>query len=400
MSALTIKTVGPYKIRGQLGQGGMATVYKAYHPALDRHVAIKIMDATLGKEPDFIERFKREARVIANLDNVHIVPVYDFGQYKGQPYFVLKFIDGQTLRDRMRKSVLSNSEILEIVLAVGDGLQYAHERGVLHRDIKPANIMISQDGKIYLTDFGLARIIEGTSSLTGERIVGTPYYISPEQALNTKRLDEGTDIYSFGVMIFEMIVGCLPYDGKTVFSIIEDHINTPPPAPRSIKPELTREVEAVILKALAKKRSDRYDKVASLVRAFKKAWVASTDLKTISSRKSQPSQMAALLGEDGRIFSLTSENVVLGRDSTARNIRNDIDLTDLDVKKIVSRRQARVQTQNNEFLLFDLNSRNGTFLNGERLVPDKPHTLVPGDVIEFGSKGVKLTFTRESQTAN
>jgi serine/threonine-protein kinase len=168
-------------------------------------------------------------------------------------------IDGQTLRERMSKSPLSNFEILEIILAVGDALQYAHNCGVLHRDIKPSNVMIARDGKVYLTDFGLAKILGNTSSLTGEKIIGTPHYISPEQAQNTEGIDEGTDIYSFGVMIYEMVVGCLPFDSKTVFSIMEDHIRRPPPLPTSIKPDIPKDVESVILKAIAKNRSDSQD---------------------------------------------------------------------------------------------------------------------------------------------
>lgn len=394
MSFVIGKTIGPYEIREQLGQGGMATVYKAYHPDLDRYVAIKVIDASLAEEKDFIERFKREARVIAKFDNHHIVPVYDLGQYKGQPFYVLKMIDGQTLRERMRASPLSSSEILEVVQAVGDALQYAHKCGVLHRDIKPSNVMIARDGKIYLTDFGLAKIIESTSSLTGEKILGTPHYISPEQAQNTEKIDEGTDIYSFGVMIYEMVVGCLPYDGKTAFSIIEDHIRTPPPSPTSIKPDLSRDVEAVILKAMAKKRSDRFESIASLVKEFEKAWVAHTDLKTISSTEKASSRKAILLSEGGDQFPLASKNMVLGRNSEAKNIRNDIDLSRLDVKKIVSRRHAMIQEKNNEFYLLDLNSHNGTLLNGERIAPDQPRRLKSGDILEFGSGGVKLTFTR------
>ena len=396
MSFINGETVGPYKIQEQLGQGGMATVYKAYHPALDRYVAIKVMDAALSKEQDFIERFKREARVIAKLDNTHIVPVYDFDEHNGQPYIVLKFIDGQTLKDRMRSSQLSKPEIMKIVSAVGDGLEYAHKRGVLHRDTKPSNVLISSEDKIYLTDFGLARLVESASSLTGDMIIGTPHYISPEQAMNADKLDEGTDIYSFGVMIYEMVVGCLPFDGDTTFTVIEDHIFKAPPLPTSIKPDIPEEVERVIMMALAKKRDERQAKVADLVNAFKKAWLPSSHVEQddISSTTMESVGIATLLAENGKSFALASDMVVLGRNSATKNIQNDIDLSDLDTKKIISRRHAMVQRKNNEFVLNDLDSRNGTFINGQRLSSTQPHTLASGDVIEFGSGGVKLTFTR------
>ena len=394
MSFVIGETVGSYKIEEQLGQGGMATVYKAYHPALDRYVAIKVMDAALSKERDFIERFKREARVIARLDNTHIVPVYDFDEHNGQPYIVLKLIDGQTLRDRMLSSPLSKDEILQIVSAVGKALDYAHRRGVLHRDTKPSNVLIASDGQIYLTDFGLARIMESASSLTGDMILGTPYYISPEQAMNAEKLDEGTDIYSFGVMIYEMVVGRLPFDGDTTFTVIEDHIFKSPPLPTFINPDLSPEVEQVLLKALAKKRSDRQENVASLVKAFKSAWGINTKKSGVSSTTMESVQIATLSAENGTAFPLAEETVVLGRNSATNNIQNDIDLSELDIKKIISRRHAKIQRENGEFILYDLESRNGTFINGQRLSSTQPHTLVSGDVIEFGSGGVKLTFTK------
>jgi serine/threonine protein kinase len=394
MSIVIGKTVGPYQIQELLGQGGMAVVYKAYHPALDRYVAIKALDATLGQEQGFIERFKREARVIARLDNSHIVPVYDFDEHEGQPYIVLKFIDGETLRDRMKNTPLSQSEILRIISTVGDALQYAHNQGVLHRDIKPSNVLMGSGGKVYLTDFGLARILESASSLTGDMIIGTPHYISPEQAMNAETLDEGTDIYSFGVMMYEMVVGSLPFDADTVFSIIEDHISQTPPLPRSIRPDLPEEVEQVILKALAKKRSERYLRIADLVKAFRKGWSPNTEQSDISSTTMESMRIATLLADNGKSFALSTEPVVLGRDSITKNIKNDIDLTQLDEKKIVSRRHAKVQRQDDEFILQDLGSRNGTFINGERLSPEQAHLLTSGDVIEFGSGGAKLTFIR------
>jgi serine/threonine protein kinase len=394
MSFIIGGRIGPYTIQELLGQGGMATVYKAYHPALDRYVAIKAMDANLGQERDFIERFRREARVIAKLDNSHIVPVYDFDEHNGQPYIVLKFIDGQTLRDRMLASALSELEILKIISAVGDGLQYAHNRGVLHRDIKPSNVLVASDGKVYLTDFGLARIVESASTLTGDMILGTPHYISPEQALNAESLDEGTDIYSFGIMMYEMVTGCLPFSADTVFSIIEAHIHESPPLPTSVKADIPEEVERVILKALAKQRSDRYAKVADLVNAFKKAWLPHRSQDDISSTTMESLGIASLVAENGKSFPLAEGMVILGRNGSSLNIRNDIDLTNLDIKKIVSRRHAMIQRNDNDFTLHDLDSRNGTFVNGERLSPAQPHTLTSGDVIEFGSGGVKLTFVR------
>jgi tRNA A-37 threonylcarbamoyl transferase component Bud32 len=267
--------VGPYRIMEQLGQGGMATVYKAYHASLDRYVAIKVLHQAFMEDASFHTRFQREARVVAKLEHPNIVPVYDYAEYEGQPYLVMKFIEGETLKARMERSPLPADEIQRVVEAVGSALAYAHRRGVLHRDIKPSNVIWSNDGEIYLADFGLARIAQsGDSSLTSDMVLGTPHYISPEQAMAKKDLDEGTDIYSFGVMLYEMIVGKVPFSADTPFAVIHDHIYSPLPLPSNINPGISPSVERVLLKALAKERADRYKDVPDMVAAFKEAWMA------------------------------------------------------------------------------------------------------------------------------
>lgn len=274
MSFNSGENVGPYRIIEQLGQGGMATVYKAYHAALDRYVALKALHPAFGEDPNFEARFQREARLVAKLEHPHIVPVYDYAEHEGRPYLVMKFIEGDTLKARLQQGPLASEEILTVVDSVGSALAYAHKQGVLHRDIKPSNVLISStDGQMYLADFGLARIAQAAeSTLSSDMIMGTPQYISPEQAMGEKKLDEGTDIYSFGVMLYETVVGQVPFNADTPFSIIHDHIYSPLPMPRSINPKVPESVERVLLKALAKERADRYPDVNSLVQAFKNAW--------------------------------------------------------------------------------------------------------------------------------
>ncbi len=267
------ENVGPYRIIEQLGQGGMATVYKAYHAALDRYVALKVLHPAFNEDSSFIMRFQREARVVAKLEHPHIVPVYDYAEHEMRPYLVMKFIEGDTLKARLNRGPLTSAEITQVVDSIGAALAYAHKRGILHRDIKPSNVMIANDGVMYLADFGLARIAEaGESTMSSDSIMGTPQYISPEQAMGKKDLDDGTDIYSFGVMLYEMVVGQVPFSADTPFSVIHDHIYTPLPMPRAINPKVPESVERVLLKALAKDRADRYDSVNSLIKAFKAAW--------------------------------------------------------------------------------------------------------------------------------
>jgi tRNA A-37 threonylcarbamoyl transferase component Bud32/thioredoxin-like negative regulator of GroEL len=266
------ENVGPYRIVKQLGQGGMASVFKAYHAALDRYVALKVLHPAFLEEPNFLARFQREARVVAKLEHPNIVPVYDFSEHDGQPYLVMKFIEGRTLKAEMADGPLTPTRGLAILRAVGAGLSYAHGQGILHRDIKPSNVLLDEDGGIFLADFGLARIAQaGESTLSSDMLLGTPQYISPEQARGERDLDAGTDIYSLGVVMYEMVVGRVPFNADTPFSIIHDHIYTPLPLPQTVNPKVPAAVERVLLKALAKERTDRYQTVDDLVAAFGEA---------------------------------------------------------------------------------------------------------------------------------
>lgn len=269
------ETIGPYRILEQLGRGGMATVFKAYHAALDRYVAIKALHPAFMEDPNFHARFQREARVVAKLEHPNIVPIYDFAEYEDRPYLVMKYIEGETLKARLGQGNIEQADLIQIVESIGTGLFYAHQKGILHRDVKPSNVLLGFDGRVYLADFGLARIAQaGESTLSSDMMLGTPQYISPEQAMGLGELDERTDIYSFGVMLYEMAVGQVPFSADTPFSIIHDHIYTPLPLPRTVNPNVPETVERVLLKALAKEREDRYPDAVALADAFKIAFSA------------------------------------------------------------------------------------------------------------------------------
>ena len=267
------ENIGPYRIIEQLGQGGMATVFKAYHAALDRYVALKVLHPAFNQDQTFTARFQREARVVAKLEHSNIVPIYDYSEHEARPYLVMKYIEGDTLKARLNQGSLKSNEIEDVINSIGSALAYAHRQGILHRDIKPSNVMIATDGSMYLADFGLARITQaGESTMSSDSIMGTPQYISPEQAMGIKDLDAGTDIYSFGVMLYEMVVGQVPFSADTPFSIIHDHIYTPLPLPMKVNPNVPEPVQRVLLKALAKNRLDRYESVEEMMDAFKGAW--------------------------------------------------------------------------------------------------------------------------------
>ena len=264
--------VGAYILGRQLGQGGMATVYLGHHPQLERHVAIKVMHQNFLDDEGFVARFKREAQIVAKLNHPHIVPVYDYDEHEGQPYLVMKYVPGWTLKKQLIKDPFDLDDILRVMTSIGDALNYAHEQGILHRDIKPSNIVIDREGIPYLTDFGLARLASsGESTMSADMLLGTPHYISPEQARGVKKLDGRTDIYSLGVILYELLVGKVPFTGDSAFSIIHDHIYSPLPAPTRVNPELPESVEAVLYRALEKQAEDRYETANELIHALREA---------------------------------------------------------------------------------------------------------------------------------
>ena len=243
------ETIGAYRIIEQLGQGGMATVYKAYHAALDRFVALKVMHPAFMEDDSFLVRFQREAKVVAKLDHPNIVSIFDFSEHEKQPYLVMKYIEGETLKAYLQKQTTTVLEMLPVIDAVANALTYAHKHNIVHRDVKPSNIILTPEGHTYLTDFGLARIaLSNSTSLTAEQMIGTPQYISPEQALSKSDLDFRTDIYSFGVVLYEIATGQVPFNADTPFAVIHDHIYTPLPLPSKVNPSIPPELERVLLK--------------------------------------------------------------------------------------------------------------------------------------------------------
>ncbi|MBN1564773.1 MAG: serine/threonine protein kinase [Anaerolineae bacterium] len=296
-------TVGPYRIVDQIGQGGMATVYKAYHANLDRYVAFKVLHQAFTEDPGFLERFKREAQIVARLEHPNIIPVYDFADHQNQPYLVMKFIEGQTLKARLKRTPLTLEETVYILEKVADGLSYAHRNGILHRDIKPSNIMLDTEGMAYIADFGLARIAQaGESTMSQDMMLGTPQYISPEQAKGLKDLGPGTDIYSLGVLLYEVVVGRVPFSADTPYAIVHDHIYKALPLPTKVNPSVPVEVERVLLKALAKEPEGRYTSALEMVADFKQAVIAAgmTELSAAKYRPAIPISSTAVTLPEGQ----------------------------------------------------------------------------------------------------
>jgi serine/threonine protein kinase len=271
MGKLIGQMLGQYRIVEPLGRGGMATVFKALQPSLGRHVAVKVLPPYYAHEPGFAQRFTREARAVAQLEHPHILPVYDFGQQGDYSYIVLKYVPAGTLKDRIDAGPLALAQATDIVCQIAEALDYAHQRGIIHRDVKPSNVLMDQGRWCLLTDFGLARMVEGSTQLTASGVgVGTPDYMAPEQGQG-RTVDRRADIYSLGVVLFEMLTGQVPYNAETPMAVVLKHITDPLPMPRSLDPTIPESVEGVILKALAKEPDDRYAAAGEMAAALRDA---------------------------------------------------------------------------------------------------------------------------------
>jgi hypothetical protein len=270
MANLIGKTLGQYEIREKIGQGGMAQVFKAYQPGLDRFVAVKVLSPSLAEEPGFTQRFQREAHSAARLHHPHILEVYDFGLQDNYNYLVMRYVEkSRTLGDLIREGAPLD-RLITYIVQVADALNYAHQRGIVHRDVKPGNILI--DGKwALLTDFGLAKIKEASSQLTATGIgLGTPAYMSPEQASGTS-VDHRTDIYALGVILYRILTGTVPHDAPTPFAILAKRCSEPVPSLRETKPDIPESLNHVVLRSLSMMPGDRYPTATHFADALKKA---------------------------------------------------------------------------------------------------------------------------------
>ncbi|MCB0194300.1 MAG: protein kinase [Anaerolineae bacterium] len=401
MTNLLGKTISEYHLKEVVGEGGMATVYKAFQPSLGRSVAVKVMHQRYS---DLLPRFQREARAVALLRHRNILAIYDYGEEDGYAYLVMEFVAQGTLKEMLTGQPIDWVTTVALGISVGEALHYAHQNGIVHRDVKPTNILMPSPDWPLLADFGLVKVKSSDENLTDSgTIIGTPEYISPEQA-SGEPVDHRADIYALGVIIFEMITGRLPFNYTNLNQIMIAHITEPVSSPVELNPDCPPKLEQVILKAMEKDPDDRYGDMAAMVEALKDV-IGSSTLPKGKSFNSQdvPSYITNLSVYD----SLTSqvveqevklvvieqnvtldipvdaEKLIVGR--THGSHRADIDLGPYGAATAgVSRKHICLIHDDERWTLEDLGSLNGTFVNDVKLKPQTPITLKSGDVIRCG----------------
>ncbi|HLM34543.1 MAG TPA: protein kinase [Gaiellaceae bacterium] len=254
-----------YEVEELVGTGGMSSVYRARDQLLGRMVALKVLHQQYTEDADYVERFRREARAVAALSHPNIVTVIDRGEHEGRPFIVFEYVDGENLKKQIeRLGPAPVDEALELALQVARGLSFAHQNGLVHRDVKPQNVLLNGDGQAKVTDFGIARSLDVQHGMTQTgTVLGTSDYIAPEQAQG-HRVDEHTDVYSLGVVLYELLTGEVPFPGENFVAVAMRHINEPPPPIRDRRPDVSPRLEAAVHRAMAKDPHDRFQTMAEL----------------------------------------------------------------------------------------------------------------------------------------
>jgi eukaryotic-like serine/threonine-protein kinase len=316
------QTIGNYALTAKLGEGGMGVVYLAEHPVIGRKVAMKAIHPELSRNPEVVSRFVTEAKAVNQIGNEHIVDIHDFGTTAdGEFYFVMEYLQGEALADRLKRAApLEATRALTIAAQVADALGASHQHGIIHRDLKPENIFLINRSHstdfVKVLDFGLAKLTQGEEKVTHKTrtgsVMGTPYYMSPEQCEGRANIDHRADIYSLGVILFEMLTAKVPFGGEGYGEIIVKHITAPVPSPRAINPLLSPSLEAIILRALAKPREQRFQSMEELAQALMDPeGYASVAPQYASTQPIPPT--AALIDPQGATPDARTDSVVSGR---------------------------------------------------------------------------------------
>jgi serine/threonine protein kinase len=395
MSSWSGQTIGSYQIAEEIGQGGMAVVYRAYQPQLERWVAIKVLQATGTSGKEFLARFRREARAVAALRHPNILTIYDYGEEGGIAYIVMEYVPGGTLKDCLGQP-MEWPDAATLVIPVGRALSYAHSQGIVHRDVKPANVFLARPNWPLLGDFGLVKLVGGQRGITRPGVsIGTPAYFSPEQAAG-EDVDHRSDIYSLGIILYELLTGRLPFVADSPVETMLRRLHEPPTPPRCLNPRIAPQLEAIILQALACDPATRYPTMEALVNDLSRVpgatgravlspsqdTAAATATARLGALSTMTGSRLVVTGTGATLLLPQQKEVLVGRADPQVTPQPDVDLGPHGGREAgVSRHHARLLQSPEGWLLEDLNSTNGTFLNSMPVLPGQPVTVRTGDII-------------------
>jgi tRNA A-37 threonylcarbamoyl transferase component Bud32 len=406
MNTWSGQTIGSYQIADEIGQGGMAIVYRAYQTQLERWVAVKIMHTTEASDREFLARFRREARAIAALRHPNILTIYDYGEEHGIAYIVMELVPGGTLKARLTGQPMEWPDAAMLVLPVGRALAYAHSEGIIHRDVKPANVLLARSDWPMLADFGLVKLVGHQRGITRPGVsIGTPAYFSPEQAAGDD-VDHRSDIYSLGIVLYQLLTGRLPFEASSPIEMMLQRLHELPIPPRRFNSRITAQLEAIIMRALARDLEARHPTMEALVNDLSRV-PGATGRAAMSIPPAAPAATARLgalspmtgprlmIAGTGATLTLPQKGeVLIGRADPHATPQPDVDLGPHGGGQAgVSRRHARLLYSSEGWLLEDLNSTNGTFLNSVPVLPGQPVRVCTGDILRCSQ--VTMIFYEE-----
>lgn len=386
---------GRYKLIDERGRGSFATVYVVRDLGDNRIYALKVMHLELSGDGELLARFQREAHILLNLSDPHVVRIFDYGNDNNMHYIVMDYIDGQNLKYYMiNQGPMDPLRAINYARQIAEGLDAAYKQGVVHRDIKPQNILINSKDIVKITDFGLARGRDTVTLTQSNVFMGTAYYISPEQAESGRSADSRSDLYSVATVLFEMLAGRPPYEGDTAVDIVIKHMNEKVPSICRLRPDLPMEMDTFMQKALAKSPANRFATPQDFIAALEKLIeVLPPRTDNGEPEKPMPSLPPPPIKEgrivvisSGNIIPLKGDKMVVGRQDPTLGIYPEINLAD----KTVGRRHAYLRNQQGVYTVEDLNALNKTRLNGVTLTPHEERTLKDGDILRFGSVEVRF----------
>jgi Serine/threonine protein kinase len=385
MLKLETTTIEGYRLTNELGRGGMAVVYLGENPSKNlQKVAIKILDEDLGSEQEYRKRFKREADIGKQIAHPNIVKVFSYGLFEERQYIIMEYMDQRDLGNHLKNGrKFSTQEVINIILSVAHGLEEAHKNGVIHRDLKPQNILLSTVLSPKITDFGIAKI-RSLDNLTEavEKIMGTVLYMSPEQVKGEKDIDNRSDIYSLGVVFYELLAGYNPFNkgaSTPPYTIFNDIVSNPPPV--ISKPGIPKYIIRIVYKCMSKDKTERFKSASELIYALRSQVIPSNPLPKIKiktepdpkNKKILPLSKSYLVQDaTNKILYLNKTETLIGRSEINHIIIEDM---------YVSKNHAKIYFNGKNFVIEDLNSRNSTFVNNKKIYMS---ILYDGDIIKMG----------------